>query len=221
MIENDFFICTYTNRVKQYCDKQFFSHLQRITINNQLLIVDNTADNGEYADKLRCLIKKDIIHIVPERRDRQFLYNVIESVNLCRAAFLESCSSYMVIVESDVIPPVNVLTLFKQDIKTLEESNYNWGIIGAVYYTGYHDFNLKGLVQVHEAAVLSGCTVYKRSLIEQCSFTGHPVGHLSCFPDACMTFESRQRGLSTWNDHNILCAHLHKGNGDRGHNDCL
>lgn len=216
-----FFICTYTNKVKAYCDKQFFTSFVSVVGANAAVIVDNTIDNGAYARKLTGLVQNKI----PVRRhtcqpgEHQFLRNVAESANVCRDVFLTSGCDHMLVIESDVIPPPNLLAVLEEDAKLLQDKN--WGIIGGLYYHGFHDFNKTGLVQyTTPQTILSGCTLYSGRCMVKAEFRWDPT-NVAAFPDAFISLDSDKFGYTNWNDHDIICEHLSKRSGSRGHEDKL
>jgi len=223
---NKFFICSYTNKCKDYCDKQFLDRIKELKGSNPFTIVDNT-ERIEYVRRLRALAPWASIHKVmtpTKPKNSRFQRNVTESVNYLRELFLASNLPYFLIIESDVIPPKDLLERLKKAIEHLNlrqsgviingESRIYlnpWGIIGGLYYKGFHNYELEGIKQTHH--VLSGCTVYKRELIEKIPFRYDPE-NLGPFPDALISADSGKE-YSLWNDHDIICDHLHAENGTR------
>lgn len=207
-----FFVVSYTNRVKRYCEKEFIERFNEISQGHQSLIIDNTPGR-EYFEHLS-QITPYVAHIdVPELPvESLFQRNVTDSVNLCRNAFLQSDCDVMVTIESDVIPPVNLIELFENDIIHLQQfAGKEWGILGGLYYNSFHDYSLTGLQETHH--VLSGCTAYSRKLLEKFPFRYNPQD-LGPFPDAIMSFDAGKE-FSLWNDHEIYCKHLEVSPGCR------
>jgi len=213
-----FFIATYTNRVKGYCDTEFLSNLAKLSVNHPVMVVDNTIGE-EYTERLTTLTHTypnfSVVHItVPkEPKESQFQRNVTESVNLCRDAFLRSDADHLLIIESDVLPPINLLDKLEEDVLYL--MGEKWGIIGGLYYRGFHNYNMSGLQPTHH--VLSGCTLYNRELIASTPFR-YDTSALGAFPDAWMSGDASNKGYTLYNDHLILCEHLEINPGNRGHN---
>ena len=125
---------------------------------------------------------------------------------------------HMVIVESDVIPPVHFLEAFEKDIAYFTSRKEKWGILGALYYSGFHHYNLHGLCKIPHT--LSGCTVYNKELIKDTPFRWD-INAIHGFPDSFMSLDSIEKGYTNWNDHDLRCQHLERSPGDRGHNDPL
>lgn len=230
-----FFICTYTNRVKSYCDEAFFNNLAAIANDNPVMVVDNTHDTGEYAAKIKKLIPTACVERIKcPPGNWQFHRNVAESANTCRESFLKSDCDHMLIVESDVFPPVDLLERLEEDIILLEKRRKftftsqgitpkpnQWGIIGAIYHISHHDFNVHGMQLITgQGTALSGCSLHNRELMKKVTFRWD-VNLSVAFPDAFMSHDSSKMGFTNWNDHNIRCYHAEKSPGDRGHHDPL
>lgn len=219
-------IGTYTNEVKNYCDKQFFENLFILSKTKDVVIVDNSplipytgrlkfiSRNNPHAKVLR----KDVPR---EPRISLFQRNVSDSANLLRDVFLKGDYDSLLIIESDVIPPHNLIHLFEEDVIKLnrwEDSSIEygrdvkeWGILGALYYKGFHKYELTGLQETNH--VLSGCTLYKREVIEKYPFR-YDSNELGAFPDALISHDANKE-YSLWNDHDIICEHLHTEIGTR------
>src|SRR5262249_28402768 len=203
----DFFIAVYTHQVKSYCDRLFFRRLHTIAGQNSVHVVDNSPDDT-YTKQLILLCEGydtfaiTRITVPPDPVATLFLRNVCDSANYLREAFLQTDCRHFMIIESDVLPPLNVLGRFARDIGNLPD---NWGVFGAVYYKGRHDFTLRG---IHSSdLVFSGCTVYRRELIEKCAFRWSDE-HRRSFPDAWMSTDAIGNDYSLWNHHDIRCRHL-------------
>lgn len=232
---NDYFIAIYTNAVKDYCDKEFFERIRDLSNGNQIHVIDNTSniiisgrrnrikttilDSHVYFEKLKQLCnseKFNVYHIdVPiEPKISQMHRNIAQSANFIRDIFLKTNLKKFLIIESDVIPPVDLLNRFDKDIETLPS---DWGMLGALYYDpaicnlGFHRRDIKGLQRKQH--VLSGCTVYKRELIEKYPFR-YDEKQLNAFPDAFIAMDSNKE-YSLWDDHDIICGHLSASNGIR------
>lgn len=211
-----FFICSYTNKVKDYASAEFFSNLYKLSNRSKVVICDNTID-GTYIERIETLTRSyenfDIqwVLVPKEPKINHFQRNVLESTNLLRDEFLKTDCTHFLIIESDVIPPLNLLDKLEEDILFLEGEK--WGIIGGLYLKGFHDYSLTGVQRTHH--VLSGCSLYNRDLIKETPFKLSP-DTLGVFPDAMMSHDAVQLGYSLWNDHNLLCEHLEISPGNRG-----
>ncbi len=215
-----FFLAVYTNVVKDYVDTEFFSNLYKLSRGNPVVIVDNTL-NGTYTDRIETLTHAypnfhvNWIMVPREPRVSQFQRNVTESVNFLRDEFLKSDCDHMLIVESDVLPPIDVLDRLEESVTHLDQfAGSEWAIIGGLYYAGFHSYELTGLHQTHHC--LSGCTLYNRSFLRDNPFRWNE-SNIGAFPDAWSSIDAQDKGFTIWNNHNIHCEHIEISRGNRGH----
>lgn len=210
-----YFIGTYTNWAKEYCDAQFFENVGQIQQAAEeipaVMVVDNTdPDKHDYLQNLRLqadrflMGKVAIAHTYHRYSEHQFHYNVVNSATIIRNHFLASGAHYLLIIESDVIPPVDLLARLDA---TIEKLPGDWGILGCLYYEGFHDYSKTGIYRTHHA--LSGCTVYRREVVERYPFR-ISAENWGAFPDAWISYDVNQEGkYKIFNDHDIRCEHLH------------
>lgn len=207
MDRDDFFIGVYTHQVKSYCDGIFFERLRHLSGNRPVHVVDNSPGDV-YLPRLKHIcgafdrFRVSHVDVPVDPISTLFLRNVCASANALREAFLRSRADHLLIVESDVIPPADLIPRLAADIDTLP---FEWGVLGAVYYRGRHDFALQGMQR--SDLVFSGCTVYRRELLEKCSFRWCEEYPRS-FPDAWMSTDAVENGFSLWTDYAIRCDHL-------------
>jgi len=206
----DIFAAVYTNKVKSYCDVEFFNALQNNISTDDIYIVDNTNDNGNYANELRNIIDCNIVNLdIPEEPNTtRFHRKVTESVLFLRDTFLKYNYKYFLIAESDVIIPPNTIDTLLENIETLPSDT---GAVGALYYEGYHNYGLTGIQYTDH--VLSGCTIYKRSMIEKYPFR-YQEDYLQAFPDAFICIDAINE-FKYYNNHELKCKHAHSSNGSR------
>ena len=206
----DIFLAVYTNKVKSYCDVEFFNALQNNISTDDIYIVDNTNDNGNYANELRNIIDCNIVNLdIPEEPNTtRFHRKVTESVLFLRDTFLKYNYKYFLIAESDVIIPPNTIDTLLENIETLPSDT---GAVGALYYEGYHNYGLSGIQYTDH--VLSGCTIYKRSMIEKYPFR-YQEDYLQAFPDAFICIDAINE-FKYYNNHELKCKHAHSSNGSR------
>jgi hypothetical protein len=203
-------IAVYTNKVKRYCDVQFFNALKNNVSTEHIYVVDNTTDNGSYANELKNIINCNIVNLdIPEYPESsKFHRKVAESVLYLRDIFLKSNYQYFGIVESDVIIPPNTIETLLTNIKAMPDDT---GAVGALYYEGFHDYNLTGIQYTNH--VLSGCTIYKRAMIEKYPFRWQET-YMQAFPDALICLDAINE-YKYYNNHDLKCTHAHTENGSR------
>lgn len=224
-MKNKYFIAIYTHECKDYCDKKFFAWIHYICEGNPVYIVDNSKGYN-YLTRLAEITEGfnfNLYKLTVEQQPKKtlFLRNVADSVNLLRDKFLKSDCDYFLIIESDVLPPEDMIAKFdyatyylnKNDPDDFDvEKKKPWGIVGGHYYKGFHDYSsMKGLYPTHHA--LSGCTVYKRELIEKYPFRWSEE-NLGAFPDAWICVDAGQE-YNIYNDGSIECEHLEIAPGQR------
>jgi hypothetical protein len=216
-MEHKYFIAVYTNEVKDYCDDEFFKNVFEVSQGEPVFVVDNTIGDV-YFNKLKNDFQQKgydnfkVFHLdVPEHpRQSQFQRNVCDSANFLRSVYLNQTElPYFLIIESDVVSPVNLLDKFENGIAQLDSQSPDWGIVGGLYYWGFHNYEYDASVTSLERTLhcLSGCSVYRRNLIEKFSFRFNP-DDLGPFPDAFMSYDAGGE-FSLWNEHQIKCEHLH------------
>jgi hypothetical protein len=209
LLPNKYFIAVYTNQVKDYCDDMFFNRLSELYNKNEVHIVDNSKNN-EYYLKLKSkwghLENFRFYYLEEPLNPAETLFHrrVTESVLLLRKTFLQTSLLYFMIIESDVIPPADILTRFDNDISILNKKDKNWGVLAALYHRGFDNFKRKNLHRKYH--VLSGCTVYKRALIEKYPFRWS-LENFKAFPDAWICWDAKHE-YKFYNDHNIICGHV-------------
>jgi hypothetical protein len=210
----DFFIAIYTNDCKSYCDEQFFKNLFETDIEEATIrIVDNSL-TPDYAKKLGNLTGLGVVNIVVDRDDMKtlFLRNVTDSLKILRDYFLASNCKYFVILESDILPPVKWLDYFLEVIDKAD-------IIGGIYYSGFHSQEMFDNPEIFQTTnhALSGCTLYKREVIESIPFRWNNE-NLNAFPDAWICYDAVEYGnnFKIANYSKIKCIHLHDVDGSRG-----
>jgi hypothetical protein len=212
-----YFISIYTHAVKAYCDEAFFRNVHALCRGEPVYIADNSPEE-KYYHRLKTLFMSQGYHNFHLFRVRvpsfpaesQFQRNVCDSVNALRDMYLRNSElPYFLILESDVVSPVDLLDRFDRAIDRLAAQPPPWGIIGGLYYQGFHNYHfpLRQTTLERTKHVLSGCTVYKRELIRKYLFRFDPT-NLGPFPDAWICNDSGgEYGL--WNEHLIRCEHLH------------
>jgi len=213
---NDFFIAVYTAHAKRYCDQTFLERLGELAGDQYVSIIDN-SQNTEYFSRLKVLCEQylknySLKHLSIEPGERIFLRSVGDSVSTLQREFLETNRQYFLIIESDVLPPVDLLDKFRSVIDSGD-------IIGGIYYLGPHDiswFEPEHSEIVFNSMVLSGCTLYKRPLMMDIPFR-YDLSNPNAFPDAYFHNDALKKGFKCVNFTGIKCVHMHKPNGSRGH----
>jgi hypothetical protein len=209
---HDIFCAVYTHQSKRYCDDIFFNSLLTNIDGDCVHVIDNSNDSQRYCNSIKERFKLKFVEnldIPIHPQQTTFHRKVTESVSYLRKMFLTTECKYFLIVESDVI--LTNQNTVKTLVSTIENLPANTGAVGALYYEGFHDYTLTGVQQVPH--VLSGCTLYKRELIEKYPFRYDP-DNLIPFPDAWICIDAKHE-FSFYNNHELICTHAHTKDGTR------
>lgn len=208
-----YLIGIYTSIAKSYCDQQFFDRINQLPESEcDIAIVDNSNDK-DYVNRLIELCPRaETLHINldAEPKETLFLRKVERSANLIRSFFLHHEYRRLIIIESDVIVPENLIDLFDEARQKL--SGEIWGIIGGLYYKQLHkhletdNVELEAILDPNR--VFSGCTLYNRSLINTTKFRF--TDDYRVFPDSHMSYDSVHSGFPVYHYNKIKCDHIEK-----------
>jgi len=214
----DFSINIYTHECKSYCDEEFFQTLFQSDIRSaEIHIIDNSIGMTYYQKLLEIVNKSSrsinskitVQHIVVPRDsgDPQFQRNVVDSLSVLRENFITTNCKYFCIIESDVMVPPDWLTSFNEVL-------FRADIIGGIYYEGFHAPELwdrSNPILQYTSHVLSGCTLYKREIIEKFPFRISSE-NWGAFPDAWISWDANNSGkeYKLANYSKIICEHRQK-----------
>jgi len=96
-----------TYKGMKYCHNEFFKAIKNLTYPlYDILIIENSEDN-EYFDELKK--EKDIILIKDDTIEKNKMLRIISSRNKILDYALENNYDYVLVMDSDVIPPKNII----------------------------------------------------------------------------------------------------------------
>lgn len=186
-------VATVTYEGKDYVWEKYLSNIKSLEYDNyDFLVVDNTRRTKYYKKLLKYGVTA--LHSPRGENSRTALVN---SYNMIRDYMLARDYDYLLIVESDLIPPVDIIQrLLKHDKE----------VVGCIYYIGYHydtkepprpclfsvrkkadgkgfeTFNIdsangkfmygNGVVRIHGCGL--GTTLIKRSIVQDFPFWYYP-----------------------------------------------
>lgn len=181
--------CTYEG--KHYAFKKWWKGVQSLTYPiKEILIVDNTADNGNYARKLRRLTQgKATVKRAPRLKNSRDTLSA--SQNTIRQYVIDNDFDYWMSIESDVVPPTdaieNLMKWFRPVMGGLYEIGFEnkagrrycvflthekkGGLNGTRIISSEENEQLKkikGSVRVHGCGI--GCTLIRRDIVEKYVF---------------------------------------------------
>lgn len=200
------FLAIYTNEAKRYCDVDFYENVSTLLYDKVTTCIVDNSKTTDYLERVKGICEGVGINarykfIEVEDGMHRFQRSVLKSVEYLRKVFLTTDCDYFLIIETDVIPPDGTI---RKMVKTMND-NPDYGAIGCVYYKGIHSFTDEYLVE--EGCVFSGCTMYRREMLEDIPFTWN-VDNEGCFPDSCMKYDAMNAGWRVGNIRNIHCKHL-------------
>jgi hypothetical protein len=100
------FIATPTNIVKDYAWEAFYAGIKALTYKKKVFWVSDNTKGNDYAHKLRKL-GVNVAKVKPKNKTN--IEYMCESHNMLREMFLKSEAQFMLHLESDVIPPPDVI----------------------------------------------------------------------------------------------------------------
>lgn len=205
---------TYTYRGKSYCDERFIENLLALDWpNKHTLIVDNTRDMCRYVRRLEEITGRhgagqsvEVRHVkVGEYGKRMQPHATIAiSANVLRGEVLSGGFDYLLLVESDVLPP-------KDAINRLIEvgREHSLDVVGGLYHAVFHEtewFDPDRDKVIPNRHILSGCTLYSRKSLEMIPFRYVKTDPVA-FPDAYFSMDASDAGLAMANYTGVRCRH--------------
>lgn len=215
-----------TGELKDYAFKRWVENVKKFTYPNyDVHIVDN-SENRNYMNKVRMLYGDFLsVERVSPIQYPNFKHALAKSHDKCSEKVLNDGYDYLLHLESDVFPPIDV-------IERLMEHNKR--IIGALYHIELGEQSklmiqeIEGFGSVHRETfnldetdisfvdgtvkkVFScglGCVLIHRSLLEKVEFRFEGDG--SVHPDSIFYGDVNQLGQSVYVDTSIYCEHDNK-----------
>jgi len=213
-------IGTPTADVKDYCWEEFYENVQALTYKNSDFFVADNSPNNDYTKKLRKL-GVDVGKI--KRKAKSNIQYICESHNSIRTKFLNGKYAYLLHLESDVIPPVDIIERLLLCDKSVVSAPYfikegkdsHLMLVeeekggDAIQNTRLMDENLDfkmvdGKVhRIHNAGL--GCTLIHRSVMEKIEFR-HDTDFYA-HPDTFFAVDLKRHDIPAFVDTSILCKH--------------
>lgn len=214
---------------KSYVDGLFYDNILKLSYpNHDVMIVDNSATK-KYSSKLKKRFKKNKNYLVEHvNRGSNSREAQAKSLNKLREVFLAGDYDYLMLIESDLIPPRDIIERL---------ISHQVSVVGSIYLIGYanskeqpprpclfgvkndevkgiHTFNYppsegfaffgNGLIQVHGCGF--GSTLIKRRIIEEFKFwydLNPPIKH----SDVLFYMDLHNNGIPIYVDSNLIIPH--------------
>lgn len=181
-LNDKYFIAICATGASSYCDMEFFESILAIAKGNQVYIAYGAGDEAHYGNFENIFKKSRNLHFIYVRAGKgesSIEKNATASMLVLREKFLQTKMPYFLFINNNAFVPRALLNKFERAISYLENTDPNWGVLGGLYHRGWVSSGISDLQRVQH--VLSGCTVFKRQLIEKYPFT-YSVENRDIFP---------------------------------------
>ena len=128
-----------TYKGKDYCVDEWLNYIKNLKYTNyDILIVDNTADDGTHAKWLTDKYGVEVIHHFKKETSLNAL--MAECNEILRKRVIDEGYDYLMSIESDVFPPKNIIPRLM---------NQQHGVVSGMYEIGYRNWKYP-LIQIVE-----------------------------------------------------------------------
>lgn len=214
------FIGTPTSDVKNYCWDEFYSRVNALSYKKRkFAIIDNSKSRKNLKNLRKIGIECDYVN--PKQKDA--IKFICESHNALRRIFLSTKAEYFLHLESDVIPPQDVIERLllhekavvsapyfinvgdKSHLMIIEKEADTIGSLETTRMDNFADFKIMDgqLHKVHSAGL--GCTLIHRDIMKDIKFR-YEEG-FNAHPDTFFAIDLDAKGIPFYVDTGILCEH--------------
>tara|TARA_Y100000034_G_scaffold122269_1_gene167502 strand:+ start:205 stop:1020 length:816 start_codon:yes stop_codon:yes gene_type:complete len=214
---------------KDYCVDEWISHIKDLKYTNyNILLVDNTADNGDHAKWLTDTYGIEVIHHY--RKDTALNQMMAECNEIIRKRVIDKGYDYLMSIESDVFPPKNIIPYLinkKLDVisgmyrigfgkwkfpllqiteptsKIHEETGMIEGKVRQLWWDELLNFVDGEIKQIHACGI--GCTLIKRRILDIIEFRTEETS--SAHADSYFYMDLWNKNIPVFVDTSILCKH--------------
>ena len=206
--------------IKNYCLEQYISVVKTLTYKNyDVLVVDNSATN----DNQKMIRKLGIPALHIKRGNKSTRQLMAESSETLRKAALDGGYDFLLHLEDDITPPINVIEQLLSHQKAVVSGCYHIGIGGDSHLmvqdieshkTGIREtINLTGGTdrkyfdgKLHEVYACGlGVTLIHKSVLSQIQFR-YEEG-VDAHPDTFFAHDLQILGIKQYLDTSIICQH--------------
>jgi len=214
------FIATPHADRKNYCLEQYLDVIDSLTYKNKVVVVADNSDTNHNSKLLTKLGVKNI-YIKPKRKSN--IQYICESHNALRSAFLRSGADVFLHLESDIIPPVDIIERLLATRKRVVGAPYFIGE-GAESYLVVQDIEKFGvemkltkrmddgtdmmlidgkLKKVHTIGL--GCIMISKDVLKKVPFRWEKG--IDAHPDSFFSHDLHMLDIPIWCDTSIICEH--------------
>jgi hypothetical protein len=215
-----------TADIKDYCFDEWLSNVNNFTYSNfEIMVCDNSQERDYYIDLKNRYKNQDNIffhRVTPSQFNLSYKHILAKSHDRCRLYALENNFDYLLHLESDVFPPINVIERLLDAQKKIVGAMYfieqgeqsklmvqqieDWGI------DHRETFNLEEndilLVDGELKKVFScglGCVLIDKSILKEVPFRYEEGA--SVHPDSFFYADLDLKNIPVYLDTSILCEH--------------
>lgn len=216
---------------KDYIWDEFIANVRKLNYPNvDIVVVDNTATKKYYSKLKRSLTQPNerVIHVQRGLNSREAQS---KSLNKLREVFLKGDYEYFMSIESDLIPPVDIIERLMSHGKPVVGAMY---LIGHTWSetqpprpclfatkpnkegTGHDTYNIPahegwhyfgtGLRLVHGCGI--GCTLMRRNILENFKFWWTMEGNVPKHSDVLFYMDLNNRRIQIYVDADIYIPHF-------------
>jgi hypothetical protein len=210
------------SEVKNYCFDDFLSRITNLTYNNgeyDILI----ADNSKERKNAKKIMKAGVQSIFIKQKQKDIRQYIADSHEALRVAALKGNYDYLVHIESDIFPPLDVIERLLSHQKQIVAAPYfiDFGhnshlmiqdiekIGNIVRHTanageGHDILMMDGkLKRVHSAGL--GCIAIHKSVLQKINFRN--MRGMQMYPDSIFAADCSAQGIGIYLDTSIMCRH--------------
>ncbi len=209
------------SEVKNYCFDDFLSTITNLTYNKgeyDILIADNSKERKNAKKIMKAGVQS--IHIKQKQKDiRQYIADSHEAL---RVAALKGGYDYLIHIESDVFPPLDIIERLLSHQKQIVAAPYfidfgsdshlmvqqiekNGDIVRHTANMGKYDITIMDgkLKKVHSAGL--GCIAIHKTVLERINF--RYMKGMEMYPDSVFAADCNAQGFKIHLDTSVLCEH--------------
>ncbi len=223
-------VATLTSRKKDYCFTEFFSRINNLSYPHgyDLMVSDNSEDS-KYKEYLKKFFPN--VRHIPNTKSMPWTEILAKSHNQIRDFFLENNYDILIHIESDVIPPHDVIERLLYHKKSVVCGAYFHGIGPSSWVLAYEREGRFNYVhapskidnlgsdiyrcdgKLREVYICGlGCALIHKSVLKKVAFRSVP-GY-SVAPDGFFFDDLLKNTIRVWQDTSILCEHYNTNWGE-------
>jgi len=212
---------------KNYCFESWLENIKNFTYSNYEIFLADNSDTVENSKMYKEKYGVESKWITNQSNNGSVTQRITDGHNAVRKHFLENDFEFLLHLESDVFPPIDIINRLLA---------HNTQLVGATYYL-YDDDERQLMLRFLESdygdnalmiggdnvedeldgekhsvwSVGLGCNLMHKSVLEKIKFR-HEVAHKTfMFCDTMFAKDVREKGIFQFWDSSVCCNHLNKG----------